>query len=550
MISAQQLRSVFFPRHRLPPRLSLLLAVVLLFPACLKRETAVEGGNRDQILHRGIGAEVSDLDPHLATTIAEIDLASALFEGLIAEHPVDLRPVPGVAERWEVSPDLLRYTFHLRRNARWSDGRPVTAEDFVASWRRVLTPSLAAENAGLLYVLQGAEAFHKGASIDFGQVGVSAPDPHTLKVTLEHPTPYFLSLLTHPAWLPVPLPVIEAAGDAFTRGNPWTRPGRLVGNGAFTLKTWQPNRVIVVEKAPTYWDAATVRLTAIHFYPVESRDTEERMFRTGQLHVTYALPFSKVDAYRREAPDQLRIDPYLNSYFFRLNLRHPALSHEKVRRALSLAIDRTAIVEKILRGGQRAATTMTPPGVPNYTPPPDTPDDFEAARTLLAEAGFPGGKGLLPLEVLYNTSENHRLLAEAIQEMWRRELGIEVRLVNQEFKVVLAQRRLGDFQILLSDWVGDYLDASTFLELWRSDSANNHTGWSDQEYDAHLFAAARNPDPVARADQLRRAEALLLAEAPIIPLYHNTHVFLLHPAVKGWHPTLLDRHPYKHVWLE
>ena len=531
-------------------RLLTVLTAGALLPGCLKRETAVADGIRDQVLHRGIGSEVSDLDPQTAMNIAEVDIVSALFEGLVAEAPVDLRPVPGLASRWSIASDRLTYTFYLRPEAKWSNGDPLTSADFLAAWQRILTPALGAENAGMLYVLQGAEAFHKGASKSFAQVGVSAPDAHTLRVTLEHPTPYFLSLLTHPAWHPVPLKVIAEKGDAYARGNPWTRPATHVGNGPFRLKSWQPNRLIVVEKSPTYWDAARVRLNAIHFHPIESIESEERTFRAGQLHITYALPFGKVDAYRRNSPQLLRIDPYLNSYFFRFNTRQAPLNNERVRRALSLALDRTAIVEKVLRGGQLPATSLTPPGMPDYTPPDVVRSDVAAARALLTEAGFPGGKGLPTLEILFNTSGNHRLIAEAIQEMWRRELGIEVKMVNQEFKVVLAERRAGRFQILLSDWVGDYLDATTFLDLWRSDSGNNHTGWANSEYDALLFTAARNPDPVARAQQLQRAETIMLNAAPVAPIYFNTHVFLLHPAVKGWNSTLLDHHPYKHVWLE
>ena len=526
------------------------VACLLIAAGCHRRETAVLQGNREQVLHRGIGAEVSDLDPQLATNIAEMDVVSALFEGLVVEDPVDLHPVPGVAARWDVSSDQLIYTFHLRADARWSDGHPVTAQDFVASWRRALTPSFAAENASLLYVLKGAEAFHRGATKDFAQVGVAAPDPVTLRVTLDHPAPYFLSLLTLATWLPVPVDVISANGPPTAGENTWTRPGHLVGNGAFALKSWRPNQLIVVEKSPTYWDAAHVRLHAVDFYPIESPDAEERAFRAGQLHLTYVLPFSKVDAYRTNSPQFLRTDPYLNTYFFRLNTLAAPLDNVRVRRALALGVDRAALVGKLLRGGQQIATAITPPGLPAYTPPNGTPTDFAAARRLLADAGYPGGKGLPPFELLYNTSENHRIDSEAVQEMWRRELGLDVRLVNQEFKVVLTERRAGHYQILLSDWVGDYLDPSTFLDLWRSDSGNNHTGWADAGYDALLSAAAHNPDPVARLAQLRRAEALVLAAAPIIPVYYNTHVFLIQPSVHGWHPTLLDHHPYKDVWLE
>ena len=531
-------------------RLFAAIVSIISLTACGPRETAVERGNREQVLHRGIGSDVADLDPHLAVNIAEMDVISALFEGLVAEDPVDLHPVPAAAESWDVSPDALNYTFHLRAGARWSDGSPVTAEDFVASWKRMLTPSLAADNASLLYVLQGAEAFHKNAHSDFAQVGVSAPDARTLRVTLERPTPHFLSLLTHTAWLPVKISAIAAHGDAYTRGTPWTRPGRIVCNGPFILDSWQPNQFVAVRKSPTYWDATTVRLQGIRFYPVDSRDSEERMFRSKQLHLTYVLPTSKIDAYRRDQPQFLRADPYLNTYFLRVNLQHPAFGDARIRRALSLAIDRTALAEKVLRGGQLPATTLTPPNIPGYTPPSGIPTDVAEARRLLAEAGYPDGKGFPTIEFLYNTSENHRLLAEALQEMWRRELGIDVRLVNQELKVVQAERRAGRFQLLLSDWVGDYLDPLTFLDIMRSDSGNNYTSWSDKSYDALLFAAARNGDVSTRTQQLREAETLLLNAAPIIPLYYNTHVFLIQPSVKGWHPTLLDHHPYKHVWLE
>jgi oligopeptide transport system substrate-binding protein len=527
-------------------------AVLLLgaLGGCLRHGTDVEQGDREQVLHRGTGYEIGDLDPQLATNISELDIVSALFEGLVTEDPVDLHPVPGVAERWDVSSDQLTYTFHLRAGARWSNSSPVTAGDFVASWRRILTPSLASGNASLLYVLQGAEAFAKDGARDFDQVGVKAKDARTLLVTLDHPTPYFLSLLTHPAWLPVFLPGIAATGPVYERGNPWARPGNLVGNGAFTLRTWEPNRQIVVGKSATYWDAAHVRLNAIHFHPIDSLDAEERAFRAGQLHLTYALPFGKVEAYRLNAPQFLRTDPYLNSYFLRFNVTRPFLNQPRVRRALALAVDRAAIVEKILRGGQLPAYAFTPPGTAGYTPAARLPTDFAEARRLLAAAGYADGHGLPAFELLYNNSENHRLIAEAVQEMWRRELGVQVRLVNQEFKAVLEARRAGQYQILFSDWVGDYLDPSTFLDLWRADNGNNQTGWASPAYDALLRSATLTADPAARNALFQQAEALLLEAVPIAPLYYNTHIFLLQPSVKGWHPTLLDHHPYKDVWLE
>lgn len=539
--------------HRSPfsaLRLVTSVLLCLLLAGCWSRETPVDAGIRTQVLHRGLGADVAELDPHLISGLPEINVVTALFEGLVAEDPQDLHPVPGVAARWEVSPDGLTYTFHLRPEARWSDGAPVTAQDFVASYRRVLTPALGADYASMLHVVQRAEAFHRGEVTDFSQVGFVARDARTLVITLEHPVPHFLSLLTHPVWFPVPVAVIERTGPVAQRGGRWTRPEHFVGNGPFVLKQWSPGNVIVAEKSPTYWDAAQVRLAAIHFHPADSVEAEERAFRAGQLHVTEALPVSKVDAYRRESPGVLRISPFLDTYFYRLNVSRPGLNDRRVRQALSLALDRTAIVEKITRGGQQPATTFTPPGTAGYQPPPGLTGDVAAARALLAAAGYPEGRGLPTFDLLINSSGNHRVIGEAVQEMWRRELGVHVKLVNMEQKTLLTLRRTLDYQILRSDWAADYLDPAAFLEIFASYSGNNHTGWASADYDALLYEAERTPDPAARQAKLRRAEAILLQDAPIIPVFHYTTVRLVHRSVRGWYDTPLDRHPYKHLWLE
>jgi oligopeptide transport system substrate-binding protein len=536
--------------HLLPNLLCPLVFFAAIFSGCSKRETAVQRGNREQVLHRGIGEDVSTLDPHLATQANDYTVISALLEGLVSEDPVDLHPVPGVAESWDVSADDLVYTFHLRADARWSDGAPVTARDFIDSFQRILTPSLGADNASLLYVVRGARAFNEGRLTDFTQVGFAAPDPSTLRITLAQPTPQFLSLLNQQAWFPVPRRVIEKSGPFTQRGNPWAQAGRFVGNGPFVLKEWRPGQEIVVVKSPTYWDAARVRLNEIHFHAIDSLDAEERAFRAGQLHVTEALPPARIDAWRRDAPQMLRIDPLLGTYFYRLNTTRPFLNDKKIRRALALAIDRTAIVEKILRGGQVSAGTLTPPGIAGYTPPSGLRTDFAEARQLLATAGHPGGQGLPTFELLFNSSETHQLIAEAVREMWRRELGVNVRLVNEEVKSTLDARRTGDFQILRSVWIADYADPASFLDIFRRDSGNNFTSWLNPGYDRLLEEAARTADPTARNTLFHNAETLLLDDAPIIPVYFYTHVFLIQPSVNGWYPTLLDHHPYKYVSLD
>jgi oligopeptide transport system substrate-binding protein len=279
-------------------------------------------------------------------------------------------------------------------------------------------------------------------------------------------------------------------------------------------------------------------------------ESEERAYRAGQLHATWALPLSKVLPLQTEKSPALRIDPILETFIFRLNVRRAPLDDVRIRRALSLAIDRESIARKILPGGRQPATTFVSPLLLGYTPPARRGYDLPAARQLLAAAGHAGGAGLPPIEILYNNSDILRPVAEAIQQQWRRDLGLDIRLVNQEFKVVFASRRTGDYQILLGSWTADYLDATTFLDMWRSDSGNNHTGWADPAYDALSDRANTIADPAARAAVLAEAEALMLEAAPIVPIYFNTHVYLLHPSVKGWQPTPMDHSDYRYVWLE
>jgi oligopeptide transport system substrate-binding protein len=315
------------------------------------------------------------------------------------------------------------------------------------------------------------------------------------------------------------------------------------------LKEWNAHQHILVEKSPTYWDRAHVRLNAIRFYPIDNIDAEERAFRAGQLHVTWSLSLSKVLPLQKEQSPTLRIDPNLQTYFFRLNTRKAPFDDVRVRRALALSIDRQTIAEKILPGGRQPAASFVPPFLKGYTPPTYKAYDLAAAKQLLADSGHTGGAGLPPIEILYNNSEILRSVAEAIQQMWHRDLGIDVRIVNQEYKVVMASRRSGDFQILLGDWTADYLDATTFLDLWRRDSGNNYTGWSDPAYEELASRADATVEAGARAALLAQEEAIVLKAAPIIPIYFNTHVYLLQPSVKDWQPSPMDHIDFKYVWL-
>jgi oligopeptide transport system substrate-binding protein len=531
-------------------RILLLSLVGLVLVGCPRRDDAAAKGTRDAVLHVGIGSEPAELDPALVTGLGEGMVVPALFDPLLTLDPATHQPAPALAEKWDVSADGTVYTFHLRAGAGWSNGEPITAQDCVDSWKRVLSPTLAADNAYLLYVVRGAEDFHRGRTTDPATLGLEAKDERTFVVTLARPTTYFPLLLVNPTLRPVNLRAVAANGDPAARGNRWTRPGKMVTSGPFTLKDWSPNQRIIVEKSETHWNRDRIRLAAVHFYPIDSVNAEERAFRSGQIHVTYGIPLAKIATYREQKAPELRTDPQLDTFLFRFNTERAPLDKPAVRRALSLAIDRQALATQILKGGQQPAATVVHPETPDYTPPPRPLMDAAAAREILWDAGFPEGRNFPPIEILHNNSDTLRLIAEGVQEMWRRELGIAATIRNQELKVVFADRRAGSYQVLLSDWIGDYLDATTFLDVWRSDSSNNHTRWKNAEYDALLNRAATTADRAARAALLQQAETLMLDEAPIAPLYFNPHVYLIHPSVKGWQPALTGSIDYQHVSLQ
>ncbi len=533
------------------PLAPVVCLLALLFQGCDLGPTNDEQGNREQVLHLGNGTEPQDLDPHIVTGVTEHNIISALLEGLVSENPETLEPVPGMAAYWAISADGLVYTFFIREDARWSNGDPVTADDFVWSWRRMLTPSLGAEYAYQLYPVRNAREYHQGEIDDFSLVGVKALDAATLEVTLENPTPYILSLLAHYSTFAVHPPTVLAHGAMDERGTRWTRPENYVGNGPFRLKSWRLNYLVEVERNPHYWDAGNVRLEAIRFYPVDNTQTEERMFRTGSLHISYSTPSEKIAVYQAENPDLISISPYLGTYFYRFNVTRKPLDDPRVRQALSMTVDRDAIIRAVTRGGQLPAYSFTPPNTQGYYPP-ESPIRFdpEAARTLLADAGFPGGAGFPELELLYNTSEGHRRIAEAIQQMWKTHLGIDIRLANTDWKVYLSRTNELDYDISRAGWIGDYPDPNTFLDMMLTDSGNNRTGWSNPQFDALIARAAGLTSQAERYDAFQQAERILDAEAPLLPIYTYTRVTLRRPEVRNWFPNILDHHPYKYLYLE
>jgi oligopeptide transport system substrate-binding protein len=523
--------------------------LVLISFGCKQKSSPVESGTSTQVLHAGNGLEPQDLDPHIITGISEIRILSALFEGLVGQDPKDLSPVPGAASGWDVSENGRTYTFHLRENLKWSNGKQLSSKDFDYSFQRMLNPNLGASNSYLLFVLKNAKAYFEGQT-EWENVGVKSPDPNTLVLELENPTPYLLRLLAHPAWFPIPKSVLSEFGEPLGRATGWTRAGKLVSNGPFELTDWRINENVHMTRNEQYWDKATTRLKEIYFYPTESKESEERAFRRGQLHLTEAMPASKVGYYRDQKNPSLQIDPYLGTFYLQLNTRKQPLTDRRVRRALSLVLDRRLIVEKITQGKQQPAWHFTPPGIAGYDPKITGEKNSAEAKRLLAEAGFENGEGFPVLTYLYNTSENNKAIAEALQQMWQSSLGIHIELTNQEWKVFTQTRETGDFDLLRSSWIADYEDPSTFLDVWTSQSGNNFTGWTSKEYDQLIQATQSKAVESERFALFESAEKLLINEQPIIPIYFYTSVYLKHNSVKGYYPTLLNYHPWKFVYLD
>jgi len=527
---------------------------VLLATGC-GRQPAAAGGSAaaPQILRMGNSAEPQDLDPQNIQGVPELNIATALFDNLVEPDPHDLHPVPGQAESWTISPDGLTYTFHLRPNLRWSNGEPLTADDFIQSYQRILSPAFAAEYAYLFssYV-RGAKEYNDGTLTDFSKVGFQAPDARTLVVTLKQPTPFLLKMIACMyVWDAVPVKTIARFGPVEQKGSHWTRAGNLVGSGPFLLKEWTPNKRIVVARNPYYWDAARVKLDGIEFYPIDDQNVEERMFRTGQLDLTYDFLPDKLDTYRREHPNELRIDPWLGIYYYNINVTKPPFTDARVRRAFALAIDREELVKDVMRGGQIPAYAVSYPGDSGYTPRARLEGGIPEARRLLAEAGFPEGRGLPPIELLYNSNQQYnRSVAEAIQAMWRTNLGANVTLTNQEWKVYLDSMQTGHYQIARAGWIADYPDPHVFLEIYETGNGNNYTKWSNAEFDRLLHQALLAPDEAARYDTYQKMDAILAEECPVIPLFYYNKQYALSPKVQGWWPTLLDEHPYKYVYLK
>jgi oligopeptide transport system substrate-binding protein len=402
----------------------------------------------------------------------------------------------------------------------------------------------------MLWPIKNAEAFNAGRITDFSIVGAKALDATTLQLKLERPTPYLPAIASHTTWLPVHQAVVEKYGRMDEKGTKWTLPGNLVGNGAFTLQEWIPNARISVAKNPMYWDAANTRLNRIEFFPFERPDTEDLNYRSGQLHATYDLPISKVGVYRSHNPVDMRVDPVLSTFYLFINTTRPPFDNMKLRQALNHALDRETLARDVTKGIYPAARSLTPPNCGGYTARAQVTDNFDLARRLLAEAGYPGGKGLPSIEVIcYNTEVPLRMM-EAIQAVWLRELGVHITIAQLEQKVLFQNQQDKNYSIAFSGWIADYPDPVTFLGTMVTGGGNNWAGWSNKDFDRLIDEASSTADNARRLEMFQKAEAIMLDEASVVPLYYRSQLYAISPSVHGWTTTVVGFHDWNRIWLE
>ncbi|MCJ7557339.1 MAG: peptide ABC transporter substrate-binding protein [Gammaproteobacteria bacterium] len=502
----------------------------------------------EAILRRGNGAEPESLNPQTSRTDSAFNLERDLFEGLITHAPSgDL--VPGVAASWDISDDGRVYTFHLRPEARWSNGDAVVAGDFEFSFRRLADPSTAA------FYAQNMDLLVNGAAILSGQMkpetlGVEALDPATLRLHLVKPAPYLLDLLTHPSMYPV------HAASLLAHGKEYGRPGNMVSNGAFTLEDWVVGAYVTARRNPYYWNNAANHIEQVIYYNTADDSAELKRYRAGELDFTNTIPLQQFRWIKENLAAELKIYHYLTTYYYGLNLRQPPFrDNPQLRQALAMAVDRELLTEKITGVGEVPAYGWVPPGTSNYTPQVaawaalDPQQRIQQARELYASAGY-GPDNPAEVEIRYNTAETHQRIAVAIASMWKETLGVQATLVNEEFQVLIQHIRQGETQVFRSSWIGDYNDAFTFAQFFQSDFDLNLSGYSNPAYDSLLEQAGREVDLQQRRALLEQAERMMLADTPVIPLYFHVSRHLVKPWVRGWQDNIMNLQYSRHLSLQ
>ena len=497
------------------------------------------------VIVRGNGGEPGSLDPALAEDIHAFNVLADLYEGLVATDAAG-RLVPAVASAWTISDDGRRYVFTLREDARWSNGDPVEAGDFVRAFRRVADPETASAYAFLFEPLENFTAVAAGERPP-EDLGVAAPDAHTLVVTLSRPAGQLLSVLA----MPLAYPLHPRAARSVDAGD----PGSFIGNGPFVLRSRDFMGPIRLARNPLYRESASVAIDEVVYLPVVDEAAELNMYRSGELDITHTIPPEALPALRETHAGELRIAPMLALYYLALDLGEPPLNNPALRAALSLAIDRKRIVEVTGRG-EAPAYALVPPGVHAYAGPSydwRTLDDaarLERARALYRDAGY-GPDRPLALSYVYDAGGVHEQIALAIVDMWENALGVEVELDRREWQYFLETRdRRDEWDVMRFSWFGDYDDPLTFLDLFRADSPQNLPAYSSEVYDRQLAEAVATVDAGERARLFAQAEATLLADHPLIPLYFYVSKHLVAPRVDGFEDNVLDRHPSRYLRLD
>jgi oligopeptide transport system substrate-binding protein len=497
----------------------------------------------EAVLHRGNSGEPQTLDQaHTSINIEEFILKD-LYEGLTI-YDASGKIVPGVAESWSVSDDAAKYTFKLRADAKWSDGSPVTAQDFVFSFQRVEDPKTAAGYANILYPIKNAEKVNKG-EVPPAELGLKAVDDRTLEITLERPTPFFLELLAHQTALPVAKTSVEKNGADFVK------PGVMVSNGAFKLASHVPNDQLIVEKNANYWDAANVKLDKVVFYPIDDQAASVRRFEAKEMDLVYNFSADQINRLRSSYSDQVHVSPTLATYYYAFDSREEPYSDVRVRRALSMAVDRDFLAKEIYSGSQIPAYSMVPPGMASYGDPSKADfaglsqlDREDKALELMKEAGYGEGGKPLKIEIRYNTNPNHERVATAVADMWKNTFGAQVSLVNLDVSSHYAYlQEGGKFNVARAGWVADYADAENFLALnVSSNKTFNYGHYSSPEFDALMKKSYEETDPAARSKILHDAETFLMRDQPVAPFLTQADLWLVSNRVKGWQDNAANQH--------
>jgi oligopeptide transport system substrate-binding protein len=522
-------------------RFVFFLAACFLISGCARREPPADITIINQ-------AEPETLDPALLTGIPEMRIAIGLFEGLARLDPKTARPIPGLAQSWDISPDGIIYTFHLRTNLVWSTGEPITADDVVYSWIRTLAPATASDYAGQLFYVTNAEDFNAGKIKDPSLVGIHALDKFTVRVELNSSVPFFLDICAMPLTYVVPRQTIEKYGDRWLMARP------LPVSGPYELAFWRLNDKVRLIKNPRYWDAAHTQSGIIDILPIGSPSTAFDLYEQGAVDIIWdkeTVPAELLDILRKR-PDVHPFN-YLATYWVSFNVTRKPFDNPLVRKALALAVDRERIVKKITRGGERPVSHLVPDGTADYTSPPGLDYNPALAKKLLAEAGYPGGRGFPRFEYIFNAPAGggdnvHEDIAIELQQMWHDTLGINMDLRQVEWKVWLSETAHLDYDVGRGDWIGDYDDANTFLDLFLSNSGNNRTGWKNARYDELVSEANAQTDLKKREELFQQAEGILIQdELPIIPLYIYAGINYYHTNITGIYQNILDDHPLNYI---